>query len=88
MKSCNALQVQGKHRRTEHSMKYMVVLCISSGCGVWITDIMEVGHYLQVVVVLRVSLHCRGCEKKMRKHLSRMEGGYNAFIYVYTFKNL
>ncbi|WOH00979.1 hypothetical protein DCAR_0520357 [Daucus carota subsp. sativus] len=27
-----------------------------------------------VVVVLRVSLHCRGCEKKMRKHLSRMEG--------------
>ncbi|KAK1400077.1 Protein SODIUM POTASSIUM ROOT DEFECTIVE 1 [Heracleum sosnowskyi] len=28
----------------------------------------------QVVVVLRVSLHCRGCEKKMRKHLSRMEG--------------
>ncbi|KAL3825966.1 hypothetical protein ACJIZ3_021995 [Penstemon smallii] len=26
------------------------------------------------VVVLRVSLHCRGCEKKMRKHISRMEG--------------
>ncbi|XP_011077420.1 protein SODIUM POTASSIUM ROOT DEFECTIVE 2 [Sesamum indicum] len=26
------------------------------------------------VVVLRVSLHCRGCERKMRKHLSRMEG--------------
>ncbi|XP_060201739.1 protein SODIUM POTASSIUM ROOT DEFECTIVE 3 [Lycium barbarum] len=26
------------------------------------------------VVVLRVSLHCRGCEKKMRKHLSRMQG--------------
>nr|XP_016435228.1 PREDICTED: uncharacterized protein LOC107761519 [Nicotiana tabacum] len=26
------------------------------------------------VVVLRVSLHCKGCEKKMRKHLSRMEG--------------
>ncbi|XP_009602594.1 protein SODIUM POTASSIUM ROOT DEFECTIVE 2-like [Nicotiana tomentosiformis] len=26
------------------------------------------------VVVLRVSLHCRGCEKKMRKHLSTMEG--------------
>ncbi|XP_073150743.1 protein SODIUM POTASSIUM ROOT DEFECTIVE 2-like isoform X2 [Henckelia pumila] len=25
------------------------------------------------VVVLRVSLHCRGCEKKMRKHISRME---------------
>ncbi|XP_031126714.1 protein SODIUM POTASSIUM ROOT DEFECTIVE 2-like [Ipomoea triloba] len=28
----------------------------------------------QVVVVLRVSLHCRGCERKMRKHLSRMQG--------------
>ncbi|XP_073052597.1 protein SODIUM POTASSIUM ROOT DEFECTIVE 2-like [Primulina eburnea] len=26
------------------------------------------------VVVLRVSLHCRGCEKKMRKHISKMEG--------------
>ncbi|XP_073149514.1 protein SODIUM POTASSIUM ROOT DEFECTIVE 2-like [Henckelia pumila] len=26
------------------------------------------------VVVLKVSLHCRGCEKKMRKHISRMEG--------------
>ncbi|XP_074379234.1 uncharacterized protein LOC141720622 [Apium graveolens] len=30
-------------------------------------------HYLQVVV-LRVSLHCRGCERKMRKHISKMEG--------------
>ncbi|KAI3799474.1 hypothetical protein L1987_34772 [Smallanthus sonchifolius] len=28
----------------------------------------------QQVVVLRVSLHCRGCEKKMRKHISKMEG--------------
>ncbi|KAI4383837.1 hypothetical protein MLD38_009633 [Melastoma candidum] len=26
------------------------------------------------VVVLRVSLHCKGCESKVRKHLSRMEG--------------
>ncbi|XP_022143831.1 protein SODIUM POTASSIUM ROOT DEFECTIVE 2-like [Momordica charantia] len=26
------------------------------------------------VVVLRVSLHCRGCEGKLRKHLSKMEG--------------
>uniref|UniRef100_A0A6N2MQ15 HMA domain-containing protein n=1 Tax=Salix viminalis TaxID=40686 RepID=A0A6N2MQ15_SALVM len=26
------------------------------------------------VVVLRVSLHCKGCEGKVRKHLSRMEG--------------
>ncbi|GFQ00926.1 heavy metal-associated isoprenylated plant protein 26 [Phtheirospermum japonicum] len=26
------------------------------------------------VVVLRVSLHCRGCERKLRKHLSRMDG--------------
>lgn len=23
---------------------------------------------------MRVSLHCRGCERKMRKHISRMEG--------------
>lgn len=26
------------------------------------------------VVVLRVPVHCRGCERKMRKHISRMEG--------------
>lgn len=26
------------------------------------------------VVVLRVSLHCKGCESKVRKHISRMEG--------------
>ncbi|KAF3453808.1 hypothetical protein FNV43_RR04249 [Rhamnella rubrinervis] len=26
------------------------------------------------VVVLRVSLHCKGCEGKLRKHLSKMEG--------------
>lgn len=26
------------------------------------------------VVVLRVSLHCKGCERKMRKHISKMEG--------------
>ncbi|KAG9160924.1 hypothetical protein Leryth_008727 [Lithospermum erythrorhizon] len=26
------------------------------------------------VVVLRVSLHCKGCERKMRKHLSKMRG--------------
>ncbi|KAE8721872.1 hypothetical protein F3Y22_tig00014862pilonHSYRG00013 [Hibiscus syriacus] len=26
------------------------------------------------VVVLKVSLHCKGCEGKVRKHLSRMEG--------------
>ncbi|KAI4334477.1 hypothetical protein L6164_019166 [Bauhinia variegata] len=26
------------------------------------------------VVVLRVSLHCKGCESKVRKHISKMEG--------------
>ncbi|XP_072975716.1 protein SODIUM POTASSIUM ROOT DEFECTIVE 2-like [Typha angustifolia] len=26
------------------------------------------------VVILRVSLHCKGCEGKVRKHLSKMEG--------------
>ncbi|KAG2309238.1 hypothetical protein Bca52824_028986 [Brassica carinata] len=26
------------------------------------------------VVVLKVSLHCRGCEAKVRKHLSKMQG--------------
>ncbi|KAI3447653.1 hypothetical protein Pfo_004318 [Paulownia fortunei] len=31
-------------------------------------------HSPDQVVVLKVSLHCRGCERKLRKHLSRMEG--------------
>ncbi|KAI9196964.1 hypothetical protein LWI28_028569 [Acer negundo] len=26
------------------------------------------------IVVLRVSIHCKGCEGKVRKHISRMEG--------------
>ncbi|KAK8489260.1 hypothetical protein V6N13_009550 [Hibiscus sabdariffa] len=26
------------------------------------------------VVVLRVSIHCKGCEGKLRKHISKMEG--------------
>ncbi|KAL6503155.1 hypothetical protein OROHE_023784 [Orobanche hederae] len=30
-------------------------------------------HSPEQVVVLRVSLHCRGCERKLRKHLSRLE---------------
>jgi len=29
---------------------------------------------LDQVVVLRVSLHCKGCEGKVRKHISKMEG--------------
>ncbi|XVE59194.1 hypothetical protein DITRI_Ditri05aG0026000 [Diplodiscus trichospermus] len=28
----------------------------------------------QQVVVLRVSIHCKGCEGKVRKHISKMEG--------------
>ncbi|URE28017.1 hypothetical protein MUK42_06424 [Musa troglodytarum] len=28
----------------------------------------------QQVVVLRVSLHCKGCEGKVRKHISKMKG--------------
>lgn len=31
------------------------------------------------VVVLRVSLHCKGCEGKLRKHISRMEGVHMTF---------
>ncbi|EPS72116.1 hypothetical protein M569_02644 [Genlisea aurea] len=32
--------------------------------------------YFQVIV-LKVSMHCKGCERKMRKHLSKMDGLYN-----------
>ncbi|KAJ0557629.1 putative heavy metal-associated domain, HMA, heavy metal-associated domain superfamily [Helianthus annuus] len=39
------------------------------------------------VVVLRVSLHCRGCEKKMRKHLSKMEG-VTSFTIDFTAKKV
>ncbi|XP_042510816.1 protein SODIUM POTASSIUM ROOT DEFECTIVE 1-like [Macadamia integrifolia] len=31
-------------------------------------------QFRQQVVVLRVSLHCKGCAGKVRKHISRMEG--------------
>jgi copper chaperone CopZ len=31
------------------------------------------------VVVLRVSIHCKGCEGKVRKHISKMEGTKNIF---------
>jgi copper chaperone CopZ len=34
----------------------------------------EVTHLLQVVVVLRVSLHCKGCAGKVKKHIAKMEG--------------
>ncbi|XP_010260028.1 PREDICTED: protein SODIUM POTASSIUM ROOT DEFECTIVE 2-like [Nelumbo nucifera] len=33
----------------------------------------SIGSHNQVVV-LRVSLHCKGCEGKVRKHISKMEG--------------
>lgn len=29
------------------------------------------------VVVLKVSLHCRGCESKLKKHLAKIEGDLN-----------
>lgn len=32
------------------------------------------------VVVLSVSLHCKGCESKVRKHLSKMEGGFSEHL--------
>ncbi|KAK4254997.1 hypothetical protein QN277_008061 [Acacia crassicarpa] len=31
-------------------------------------------HSKEQVVVLRVSLHCKGCEGKVRKHISKMKG--------------
>ncbi|XP_010509343.2 PREDICTED: protein SODIUM POTASSIUM ROOT DEFECTIVE 2-like isoform X1 [Camelina sativa] len=34
----------------------------------------DIGGSDQQVVVLKVSLHCRGCEGKVRKHLARMQG--------------
>ncbi|KAL9296652.1 hypothetical protein ACSQ67_022548 [Phaseolus vulgaris] len=30
--------------------------------------------FIEWVVVLRVSLHCKACEGKVRKHISKMEG--------------
>lgn len=37
-------------------------------------EICDVNPPQDQVVVLKVSLHCRGCERKMRKHLAKMEG--------------
>lgn len=38
------------------------------------------------VVELRVSIHCKGCEGKVRKHLSRMEGVKSFYIDLATKK--
>nr|GMD12468.1 protein SODIUM POTASSIUM ROOT DEFECTIVE 2-like [Ipomoea batatas] len=38
------------------------------------------------VVELRVSIHCKGCEGKVRKHLSRMEGVTSFSIDLYSKK--
>nr|GMD17466.1 protein SODIUM POTASSIUM ROOT DEFECTIVE 3-like [Ipomoea batatas] len=40
----------------------------------------------QQVVELRVSIHCKGCEGKVRKHLSRMEGVTSFSIDLYSKK--
>lgn len=32
------------------------------------------------MVVLRVSMHCNGCARKVEKHISKMEGESNAMI--------
>ncbi|KAK2989679.1 hypothetical protein RJ640_015528 [Escallonia rubra] len=36
------------------------------------------------VVELRVSIHCKGCEGKVRKHISRMEGKFNTNIVLHA----
>ncbi|XWS71741.1 hypothetical protein CRYUN_Cryun03dG0164600 [Craigia yunnanensis] len=38
------------------------------------------------VVVLRVSIHCKGCEGKVRKHISKMEGVTSVSIDLATKK--
>ncbi|KAG2371353.1 Protein SODIUM POTASSIUM ROOT DEFECTIVE 2 [Vigna angularis] len=45
--------------------------------GDWVSDSDQIPSHkptLQNHVVLRVSLHCRACEGKVRKHISKMEG--------------
>ncbi|KAK9123590.1 hypothetical protein Sjap_013192 [Stephania japonica] len=41
----------------------------------------------QQVVVLKVSLHCKGCEGKVRKHISKMEG-VTSFTIDFTTKKV
>ncbi|XP_019177537.1 PREDICTED: protein SODIUM POTASSIUM ROOT DEFECTIVE 3-like [Ipomoea nil] len=43
-------------------------------------------HRNHQVVELRVSIHCKGCEGKVRKHLSRMEGVTSFSIDLYSKK--
>ncbi|XP_031101144.1 protein SODIUM POTASSIUM ROOT DEFECTIVE 3-like [Ipomoea triloba] len=43
-------------------------------------------HHNHQVVELRVSIHCKGCEGKVRKHLSRMEGVTSFSIDLYSKK--
>lgn len=40
------------------------------------------------MVVLRVSMHCNGCARKVEKHISKMEGESNAIILSQHFFNI
>ena len=47
-------------------------------------------HLVLQVVVLWVSLHCKGCEGKLRKHISKMEGKFStqkSMLYNSIFQN-
>ncbi|XVF05577.1 hypothetical protein REPUB_Repub05bG0184600 [Reevesia pubescens] len=44
------------------------------------------GSRHQKVVVLRVAIHCKGCEGKVRKHISKMEGVTSVSIDLATKK--
>ena len=42
----------------------------------WVSESDQVPSHKQNQVVLRVSLHCKACEGKVRKHISKMEGEF------------
>ncbi|KAL2899112.1 Protein SODIUM POTASSIUM ROOT DEFECTIVE 1 [Bienertia sinuspersici] len=58
-------QIQNQQKSMGYCRNDSLVLKKSSSSGARSRD---------QVVVLRVSLHCKGCEGKLRKHLSKMEG--------------
>jgi copper chaperone CopZ len=44
--------------------------------------------WMMQMVVLRVSMHCNGCARKVKKHVSKMEGTSNNYFRTCSFARI
>jgi copper chaperone CopZ len=40
------------------------------------------------IVILRVSMHCHGCARKVEKHISKLEGNHILAVFFISYFNL